>query len=456
MLSDVFFKPHTIPPGKGFPGRLMLPKRTSTSLALCWLLPCLMLTCLADQHQAHAAPDQAGTLWGSNTPIPTTEAGIRKARAARRNLQQLLAQKAQLLQQKEEETRKAEAQAHLSARQLARLRQKQARLARQHMLVERHLTKVSAQLDQLSTGNDQLKAEENTILLDEATRLPALQQMNTTPELALLMPPDNPAISPAVPFALLALRHQQNRDAMADNIQRQTHLQREQMRLTDQSRTITAQETRLQTSQNEAESRAEQAAIKSEQAQQTLLKQQALLTQARQSTEALTAIITVLARQEAETRRRLRAQKARFHKLHQRHKEQEVEQQDRSFNPGKGLMRGSARAPVQGRIVTRWAQPTEAGPATGLTYQTAPSAPVTAPCTGRLLFSGAFRSFGPMVILDCGQKQRLVLAGLGTLQLQSGQSVQQGGVIGQMPTRDPLLFVQLRQGTKLMDPAHFF
>ena len=426
-----------------------------------WLLPCLAVPSLIlGQATGHAAspPSQTrpDTLWESDTPIPTSEAGIRKARAARLNLQKLLAQKAQLLQQKEEETRKAEAQAHLSARQLTLLRQKQARLAQQHALVEAHLAKISAQLGQLNAGSSQLAEKENTVLLDEASRLPALQQLESSPELALLMPPNNPAISAAIPLSLLALRHQQNQQTMQQNRLQQNRLHREQNRLANQSLTIAAQENRLQTRQSEAESRAEQAAIKSEQAQQTLLKQQALLTQARQSTEALTAIITVLAKQEAETRRQLRAKKARFHKLHQHHKEQEVEEQDRSFNPGKGITKGSARAPVQGRIVTHWAQPTEAGPATGLTYQTAPSAPVTAPCTGRLLFSGTFRSFGPMVILDCGQKQRLVLAGLGTIQLQGGQSVRQGGVIGQMPGQNPLLFVQLRQGTKLMDPARFF
>ena len=432
----------------------MVLKRSTT---LRFLLQ-LVTACLACGQAGHAAPTRNGpdTLWGSDTPIPTTEAGIRKARAARLNLQQLLTQKARLLQQKEEETRRAEAQAHLSARQLSRLRQRQALLARQHDLIENRLTKVSTQLEQLSSGNALLQEKEKTVLLDEAARLPALQQLDAAPELALLMPPENPAISPDVPVALLALRHGQNQQAMQQTLQQQTRLHREQTRLTSQSQSIAAQETRLQTRQSKAENRAEQAAMKSEQAQQALLKQQALLTQARQSTEALTAIITVLARQEAETRRRLKEQKARFHRLHQHHREQEVEQEDRSFNPGKGLRRGGARAPVQGRIVTRWAQPTEAGPATGLTYQTAPSATVTAPCTGRLLFSGAFRSFGPMVILDCGQKQKLVLAGLGTIQLQSGQSVRQGGVIGQMPTRDPLLFVQLRQGTELMDPARFF
>lgn len=430
------------------------------SIALCsgWLLPCLTMSFLACGEAAHAAspPDSPDMSWEPDTPIPTTEAGIRKARAARLNLQQLLAQKARILQQKEEETRQAEAQAHLSTRQLALLRQKQAQLARQHDLVEKRLAKVSAQLEQLSDGDDQLKNRETSVLLDEAARLPALRQLNDTPELTLLMPPDNPAISPSVPLALLALRHQQNQQKLQQTLLQQKRLHREQNRLADQSRTIAAQETRLQTSQSEAEIRAEQAEKDSEQAQQALLKQQALLTQARQSTEALTAIITILAKQEAETRRRLQAEKTRLHRLHQRHKEQELDQQARSFNPGKGLKRGVARAPVQGRIVTRWAQPTEAGPATGLTYQTAPSAPVTAPCTGRLLFSGAFRSFGPMVILDCGQKQRLVLAGLGTIRLQSGQPVHQGGLIGQMPAHDPLLFVQLRQGTTLMDPARFF
>ncbi|MCT6855439.1 murein hydrolase activator EnvC [Bombella sp. ESL0385] len=375
----------------------------------------------------------------------------------RQALQQLLARKARLLQQEEDNTRKAETQAHLTARQLAQLRQKQALLAHQHARVEARLAALSQQLAQLTSGETHIQAQEHAILADEATRLPALRQLDTTPELALLMPTDGPADNPALPFALLTLRQQQNQEAMTHALQQEAQLHDQQKTLTTQSRTMAVQEGRLQTRQTLAENRTQHAEKLSEQAQQALLRQQALLTQARQSTEALTAIITKLAQQEANTRRRLKAEKQHFHKLHQHHEEQMVDEQTRTLsNPGKGLQHGAAHAPVQGRIVTQWAQPTEAGPATGLTYQTAPSAPVIAPCTGQMLFTGAFRSFGPMVILDCGQKQRLVLAGLGTIALHTGQAVQQGALIGHMPTQHPLLFVQLRHGTKLINPAAFF
>lgn len=376
----------------------------------------------------------------------------------RQALQQLLARKARLLQQEEDNTRKAETQAHLTARQLAQLRQKQALLARQHVRVEARLAALSQKLTHLTSGETHIQAQEHAILADEATRLPALRQLDTTPELALLMPTDGPENNPVLPFALLTLRQHQNQKAMTRVLQQAAQLHDQQKTLTTQSRTIALQEGHLQTRQTLAENRTRHAEKLSKKAQQNLLRQQTLLTQARQSTESLTAIITSLAEKEAATRRHLLNERARLRKAHQKHKARALAlvSQELSRNPGKGLLRGHAYPPVDGHIVTHWAQKTEAGPATGLTYKTAPAATVIAPCTGQILFTGDFRSFGPMVILDCGQKQRLVLAGLGPISLQAGQTVQQGDNLGQMPNTNPLLFVQLRHGTQLVDPTKFF
>lgn len=451
------------------------PTRKAALTCACALALSLNSTAWA-AHRAHTTeqdPSSQGTLWGTNTPLPTTEAGIRQARTTRLALQKLLARKAQILQEKEEQARQAEAQAHLSAQQLARLQRKRATLAAARLKTEQRLAKVSTQLAQLSYGDTHLQRQEEHSLFKEAALLPALKQIHDLPELALLLSPSHGATqdssaathttsqdshNPVLTRALLLLRHKQNLTALLHLAQLRARLHHKQSTLTEQSLSIEATKELLQTKENLTETRTEQAKKDTEKAQQDLLRQQTLLTQARQSTESLTAIITSLAEKEAATRRHLLNERARLRKAHQKHKARALAlvSQELSRNPGKGLLRGHAYPPVDGHIVTHWAQKTEAGPATGLTYKTAPAAAVIAPCTGQILFTGDFRSFGPMVILDCGQKQRLVLAGLGPISLQAGQIVQQGDHLGQMPNTNPLLFVQLRHGTQLVDPTKFF
>lgn len=125
--------------------------------------------------------------------------------------------------------------------------------------------------------------------------------------------------------------------------------------------------------------------------------------------------------------------------------------------PGRPAGRG---APVPGTIVTGWGAATEAGPATGITYAPPSGATVRTPCAGQVDFAGAFRSYGQMVILNCGRQYRFVLAGLGGLAVTTGQALAHGAPVGRMPdwagqgTR-PTLFVQLRHGGGTVDPAPF-
>ncbi|AHI26110.1 peptidase M23 [Komagataeibacter xylinus] len=120
----------------------------------------------------------------------------------------------------------------------------------------------------------------------------------------------------------------------------------------------------------------------------------------------------------------------------------------------------SAGAPVAGTVLTAWGHPTESGPATGITYAPPSRATVRAPCTGRIDFAGAFRTYGQMMILDCGKHYRFVLAGLGEIAVAAGQQVSHGAAVGQMPQWNgggsrPTLFVQLRHGGGTVNPAPY-
>ncbi|HYZ31644.1 MAG TPA: peptidoglycan DD-metalloendopeptidase family protein, partial [Crenalkalicoccus sp.] len=114
---------------------------------------------------------------------------------------------------------------------------------------------------------------------------------------------------------------------------------------------------------------------------------------------------------------------------------------------------GHAR-PVVGTLVRTFGAPAEAGPAQGLTFQAAPGARVVSPCRGRVAFAGPFRSFGELLILDCGGGEHAVLTGLGRLDAASGQRVLAGEPIGVLPdTPGPAhLYLELRRNGEAVDP----
>lgn len=117
-------------------------------------------------------------------------------------------------------------------------------------------------------------------------------------------------------------------------------------------------------------------------------------------------------------------------------------------------------APVAGSIVRAWGDSTEAGPARGISYQAPPAARVVAPCSGRVAFADSFRSYGELLILDCGGGYHAVLAGFARLDMKVGESVQSGEPVGVMPSWDPagtgrrpLLYVELRRDGQPVNPA---
>ena len=119
-------------------------------------------------------------------------------------------------------------------------------------------------------------------------------------------------------------------------------------------------------------------------------------------------------------------------------------------------------APVTGQLVRHFGDPTDAGAATGIAYQAAPAARVVAPCAGRVVYAGPFRSYGKLLILDCGRGYHVVLSGFERLDAQVGQALGAGAPVGVMPGWDPratairpALSVELRHAGEPINPLPF-
>jgi murein hydrolase activator len=128
---------------------------------------------------------------------------------------------------------------------------------------------------------------------------------------------------------------------------------------------------------------------------------------------------------------------------------------------------GQIDFPAQGQIVKRFGDDSGIGTRLdGIVIVTAKQAQVTSPVTGKIEFSGKFRSYGQMVIINPGEGYLVLLAGLEQTLATHGQSVKAGEPVGTMGNKPgamatsngltdlttPVLYVEFRKNGDPVDP----
>ncbi|GAJ29940.1 murein hydrolase activator EnvC family protein [Acidomonas methanolica] len=321
---------------------------------------------------------------------------------------------------------------------------------------ENRIAALQAEIDTLTRRQDALKAE--IARRDAALRplLPLAERLSLAPATTLIASPVSPDRAVQGLAILSGLARLTAREA--------AEIRAQQQELATTAATLDAKRQILDSL------RQSQAAQRDEDARRTRLARRVehrAITEATQARAAVaraaaaaTDLQDAIARIEHEedaARAEIDAEARAAEAQHHRQRADRLRRQAASLDTsnGPGPTRGSSGAPVAGSIAVAWGAPMEAGPATGITYAAASSAPVHAPCAGRIDFAGEFRSFGPMLILDCGRHYRFVLAGLGALSAHSGDSVHKGAALGTMPSGGGRLFVQLRHGSEAVDPRPF-
>jgi septal ring factor EnvC (AmiA/AmiB activator) len=130
---------------------------------------------------------------------------------------------------------------------------------------------------------------------------------------------------------------------------------------------------------------------------------------------------------------------------------------------GPGLTAAAPKATlVAGRIVRLFGAASDDGPATGITFSVAPGAFVSSPCTGRVAFAAPFRSYGKLMIIECGGSYDFVMSGMASLDSAVGSPVRPGEPVGRMPEFDPahatgkpVLYVELRKNGQAVNPLPY-
>ncbi|MGF9566282.1 murein hydrolase activator EnvC [Neorhizobium sp. JUb45] len=130
-------------------------------------------------------------------------------------------------------------------------------------------------------------------------------------------------------------------------------------------------------------------------------------------------------------------------------------------------LRQKLELPVAGDILRSWGDPDGTGhPARGMTLASGPKAVVTAPADGLVVFAGAFRSYGQMVILNAGDGYHVVMTGMNSVNVRQGKFVFAGEPIALMgekrvasatalalETDRPTLYIEFRKDGSPVDSA---
>ena len=116
--------------------------------------------------------------------------------------------------------------------------------------------------------------------------------------------------------------------------------------------------------------------------------------------------------------------------------------------------RGTLPFPAAGRLTQRYGEGTEGDVRSkGIIIATRPEAQVISPFDAVIAFSGPFRGYGPLLILEHSEGYHTLLAGMSRLDGVVGQRVLAGEPVGVMALEGaPSLYVELRRDGQPINP----
>ncbi len=128
---------------------------------------------------------------------------------------------------------------------------------------------------------------------------------------------------------------------------------------------------------------------------------------------------------------------------------------------------GQLPQPVSGTMLKDFGEEDEFGGVTeGQSIATRPGSNVTSPADGWVVYSGPFRSFGQLLILNTGDGYHVLLAGMDRIDAELGQFVLTGEPVGVMGatqwasastfglgSTQPILYVEFRKDGRAVDPT---
>ena len=120
------------------------------------------------------------------------------------------------------------------------------------------------------------------------------------------------------------------------------------------------------------------------------------------------------------------------------------------------IAHGNLPYPAVGRLVGRYGQAMKTGlTRKGISIETESGAQVVVPRDGTVVFAGAFKGYGQLLIIEHDGGYLSLLAGLARIDSTIGQQVLSGepaGVMGKLSSGFPVLYVELRRKGQPINP----
>ncbi|MGI2035954.1 murein hydrolase activator EnvC family protein [Rhizobium panacihumi] len=359
----------------------------------------------------------------------------------------------------------------------ASLRQALIDSAKRRKDLESQILTSEEKIAQLSVRQDAIKKSLHDRRAVLAEVLAALQRMGRSPPPALLVTPEDAlgSVRSAILLGAVVPGMRKEAAALVGDLESLTTLQRdattEKTRVTETIAASLEEDKRMELllAENDKQSQSNTANLAAEQQRSDDLAARA---------ESLSGLIEALENditsiRDAAERARLEEERQQQLSAEEREKARELAE---SGVPDKNRiapaypfsdLRQKLELPVAGDILRSWGDPDGTGhPARGMTVASAPKAVVTAPADGTVVFAGAFRSYGQMVILNTGDGYHVVMTGMSSVNVRQGKFVFAGEPIALMgekrvasatalalETDRPTLYIEFRKDGSPVDSA---
>lgn len=359
----------------------------------------------------------------------------------------------------------------------ASLRQALIDSAKRRKDLESQILTSEEKIAQLSVRQDAIKKSLHDRRAVLAEVLAALQRMGRSPPPALLVTPEDAlgSVRSAILLGAVVPGMRKEAAALVGDLESLTTLQRnattEKTRVTETIAASLEEDKRMELllAENDKQNQSNTANLAAEQQRSDDLAARA---------ESLSGLIEALENditsiRDAAERARLEEERQQQLSAEEREKARELAE---SGVPDKNRiapaypfsdLRQKLELPVAGDILRSWGDPDGTGhPARGMTVASAPKAVVTAPADGTVVFAGAFRSYGQMVILNTGDGYHVVMTGMSSVNVRQGKFVFAGEPIALMgekrvasatalalETDRPTLYIEFRKDGSPVDSA---
>ncbi len=372
------------------------------------------------------------------------------------------------VQEQSMEHKKLQAQATQINLELTAVSQEMVKAARLIQNNEEKLSHMERQLEKLKT--ELADAEAGFLQEDDnlIRTLAALQNLALKPTEALLVQPLTPVeiirsamlLRETVPFLEEnAARIRKDLDAIA---RKKQQVEKQYAEISKQKQVLEYEHDQMKKLVQKKSKIRNTVEIKSEQAKKNVDKLAAQANDLRDLLGKLEKQRQEKLKREAEERRRIEQKAAEERRLAQKNltKKQSDDliksttQVITNKIEGFAQAKGSLSMPARGKIITAYGEQLVKGvTAKGITIRTRNQAQVVAPFDGSVIFSGPFRGYGNLIIIEHGDGYLSLLAGLQDMSVEVGQMLLAGEPIGQMPEDgDAKLYLEIRKDNHPLDP----